>query len=299
MKPVSSDTRAKSAAITMGVGMGVNLVLFAVKMYVGLASSSISVLMDAFNNLGDVAACLIAVFSFLLSVKKSGKGIDYGYGRMEYIADFIMAVIVCVVGAEFLYLASERFVLPYLLTFTWLYFGIIAAAALVKVGLGFFYRFRNKGIDSSVLKASSLDSFTDVGLTVMSLIGFGLNQYSKLRLDAVFGFIISAIVIVNGIKLLVSSVRTLMGGKIPDEERERIREVCLSEESIQDIVRLAKHDYGANYCELIVEAVFTKDVNSATMTSTVTRLGARLKEEFGYEPKICINTTTTSEDTER
>lgn len=284
-----ASQRARSAMVTMGVGLGVNIALFIVKLYVGLASNSLAVMGDALNNLGDTIACSIAVISFALVAKSRDDKLEFGYGRMEYLASFLMAMIVCAVGAGFIYSAVERLILPYLMTFTWLYFGIIAATAAVKAGLGIFYRMRNKSVDSGVLRAAALDSFTDVGITVMSLIGFSLNRYAKLRLDAVFGLVISGIMLFNGIKLLVSSIKTLLGDKIDASEREKIGALCMSYDCVSEIKSVHLHKYGAGYAELIIEAVFTSGENYDIISTAVEELTALLKKEFGYEPKICIS----------
>lgn len=282
-----NNKRANGAILTMSVGLAVNIVLFGVKLFVGLACNSISILSDAINNLGDTLACIISVLSFVM-LKKRSRDLSFGYGRMEYVADFLMAIIVCCVGGGFLYTAVERMILVSLLTFTWRYFIIIAITALIKIGLGVFYLYRNKNTDSGVLKASVIDSFTDAGITAMTLIGYGLNRYAKLRIDAVFGIAISAFMLVNGIKLLVSSVKILLGEKIKEDEKKRITEICKKQTCVEEIKGMNLHKYGAEYEELVIDAVFTKGKNYDIITNAVDEISAEIKEEFGYEPKICI-----------
>lgn len=282
-----NNKRANGAILTMSVGLAVNIVLFGVKLFVGLACNSISILSDAINNLGDTLACIISVLSFVM-LKKRSRDLSFGYGRMEYVADFLMAIIVCCVGGGFLYTAVERMILVSLLTFTWRYFIIIAITALIKIGLGVFYLYRNKNTDSGVLKASAIDSFTDAGITAMTLIGYGLNRYAKLRIDAVFGIAISAFMLVNGIKLLVSSVKILLGEKIKEDEKKRITEICKKQTCVEEIKGINLHKYGAEYEELVIDAVFTKGKNYDIITNAVDEISAEIKEEFGYEPKICI-----------
>lgn len=281
--------RANSAILTMSIGLGINFLLFIVKIYVGLSSNSLAVMSDAINNLGDTFSCIIAVISFALVKKGKDGKLAFGYGRMEFLSDFLMAVIVCVVAAGFVYSAVERMVLPYLMTFTWFYFGIIAFTALVKVGMVFFYRYRNKRVNSGVLRASAFDSVTDVGITVMSLIGFSLNRYAKLRIDAIFGLIISGIMIFNGIKLLISSVRTLLGEKTNEADVKKVSEILLSFEQVKEVTNVVLHNYGAQYKELVVEVIFTSEENYDIISNIAEEAKVKIKKEFGYEPKICIS----------
>ena len=282
------DKRTKSATITMCIGCGVNLALFFVKLYVGLASNSLPVLGDGINNLADTLTCVIVVASFLIVRKKSSGAVPYGYGRMEYIADFLMSVIVCIVGAALVYLAVERLMLPYLLTFNWLFFGIIAATAVVKILLGLFYRWRNRGVDSGVIKGAMLDSFTDAGITVTTLIGFSLTRYAGLRLDGIFGLIVAAVIIVNGAKLLVSSTRTLLG-RPPDEKIvEEITALVTQREAFSEVKSLHLHEYGSAYKELVIEVVLTEETKYDIIKKTVADLTDEIGEKYGVIAKICI-----------
>lgn len=283
------NKRANYAIVTLAVALATDLALFFIKLYIGLSSNSLAILSDAINNLSDTFACAIAIVSFAIIKKNNDGRLAYGYGRMEYVADFMMSVIICIVGFAFVYLAVERLILPSIMIFSWLYFGIVSATALVKVGLGFFFRYRNKRVDSGVLRASELDSFADAGITVMSLIGFALNRYAKLRIDAVFGLIISGIMIFNGIKLLIHSVKTLLGEKLDKEVCEEIRELCKAYESVEQIREINVHRYGAGYTELVVNAVFTSGINYDIIVKDVEDLTAVLKEKYGFEPKICIS----------
>lgn len=282
-----SKKRANGAIVTLSIGLAVNVVLFVTKLFVGLACNSISILSDAINNLGDTFACSIGIISFVL-LKKRSENLSFGYGRMEYVADFLMAIIVCCVGGGFLYTAIERMILAYLLAFSWIYFAIIAVTALIKIGLGFFYLIRNKKTNSGVLKASAIDSFTDAGITAMTLMGYGLNRYAKLRIDAIFGIAISVFMLINGIKLLVDSIRILLGEKMKENEVEGIKEICEKQPSVKEVKDMNLHKYGEEYEELVIDAVFTKDENYDTILHTVDEMSKEIKEKYGYFPKICI-----------
>ncbi len=285
----SGKERINKAVAAIVLGILVNLALFAVKLYIGLSSNSLSVMTDAVNNLSDSLGFIIAAAGFSFLRKKAAGEMVYGYGRVEYLADFVIATVVCIVGASFLYLAVERFVLPYLLVFTWNYFAIIASTVVVKILLGLFFRFFNKRVDSGVLKGASLDSFTDAGVTTMSLIGFSLNRYANLRLDAVFGLIIGVIMLINGIKLLISAAKKILGEKISSDREREIREICLSHDEVAEIKSLSLHDYGAENKQLVLELIFTKEETFDIIDKVIGEITETLSEKFRYDTKICLS----------
>ena len=65
--------------------------------------------------------------------------------------------------------------------------------------------------DSLILKTISTDSFSDCGVTVMTLLSFVLSEYSGLRADAVFGLAVSVLIIVNAVRLVKASAERLLG----------------------------------------------------------------------------------------
>ena len=286
--PLTGRGRTRRAVLTVLAGGVVNLILFFVKLYIGLASNSLAILTDAVNNLSDSAGFAIAALGFSAVSRKADGVFSYGYGRAEYLADFVVAAIVCLVGASFLYKAVERFVLPYLMTFTWTYFAVIAATVAVKILLGFFFKSSNKRIDSGVLKGASLDSFIDSGITAMTLIGFALNRYSKLRLDAVFGLVIGVIMIANGVKLLFSAAKKLLGTKLSSETEKDIADMCASCSERLEVRSVGLHDYGAENKQLVIEAVFTNEKDFDRIINITEEISRKIKEKYGYDAKVCV-----------
>lgn len=286
--PFTGRGRTRRAVLTVLAGGAVNLILFFVKLYIGLASNSLAILTDAVNNLSDSAGFAIAALGFSAVSRKADGVFSYGYGRAEYLADFVVAAIVCLVGASFLYKAVERFVLPYLMTFTWGYFAVIAATVAVKILLGFFFRHSNKRIDSGVLKGASLDSFLDAGITIMSLTGFALNRYSKLRLDAVFGLVIGVLMMLNGLKLLFSAAKKLLGTRLPTETEKAVADICASCSGSVEVRSLALHDYGAENKQLVIEVVFTNEKDFDRIINITEEISRKIKEKYGYDTKVCV-----------
>lgn len=286
--PLTGRERTRRAVLTVLAGGAVNLILFFVKLYIGLASNSLAILTDAVNNLSDSLGFAIAALGFSAVSRRADGVFSYGYGRAEYLADFIVAVIVCAVGASFLYKAVERFVLPYLMTFTWGYFAVIAATVAVKLLLGVYFRKADSRINSGTLKGASLDSFIDAGITAMTLIGFALNRYSKLRLDALFGLVIGVIMIVNGLKLLFSAAKKLLGTKLSRETEKDIADICASCGDSIGVRSVALHDYGAENKQLVIDAVFTNEKDFDKIINITEEISRKVKEKYGYDTKVCV-----------
>ena len=74
------------------IGAVLNILLFFVKLYVGISSNSLSVYCDAINNLGDTFACLIALLGFVIA-KKTGEKKQL---KIQSLCTFVISMIICI-----------------------------------------------------------------------------------------------------------------------------------------------------------------------------------------------------------
>ena len=65
------------------VGIVCNILLASVKLMIGIASSSASIVADAVNNIADVISSAVGVLASFISGKKTDSSHPFGYGRDE------------------------------------------------------------------------------------------------------------------------------------------------------------------------------------------------------------------------
>ena len=76
------------------VGIVANVLLFAIKLVIGLLCGSISIIADSLNNLSDSGSNALTVVGYTISGKPADKDHPYGHARMEYLASLFISVIV-------------------------------------------------------------------------------------------------------------------------------------------------------------------------------------------------------------
>ncbi|MFH1176019.1 MAG: cation diffusion facilitator family transporter [Acidobacteriota bacterium] len=74
------------------VSIGINLVVFAVKIVPGVLIGSIALIADAFHSLGDVLSSIVVILGFKLSARPSDPEHPFGHGRAESIACLVVAL---------------------------------------------------------------------------------------------------------------------------------------------------------------------------------------------------------------
>jgi cation diffusion facilitator family transporter len=282
-------TRNKQTIVAAAVGISVNLVLCALKIYIGLSANSISILYDGVNNLLDCFYFGIVILSFGLMNRKPTERTPFGFGRMEYIAGFFMSVIILATGGIFAFSALERTLYPFLMIFTWLNFGLLAGSVAVKIILAAYFHAANSRIKSDVVKGAQIDSFTDACLTLMTLIGFSLTRYAQLRIDGIIGIIISAAIVAEGVKLLIGNSRNLLGKRLDGAVEDGIRTIAGQYGVIAETRSLKLHDYGAGKEEIILELVFTSGNDFDIINKVIGEIAREAESKFGKPLKICVS----------
>ena len=264
--------RAKKSILLIAIGIFVNVALAITKMYVGLSSNSLCIMLDSVNSFFDVLTC-VATLAFLVALlfPRSDKA-PYGYGRGEYLAGFIVSVVSVVVGGLFFLRSINRLAMPEPVWFSVQNCALICATLPVKLAMGLTYYFCNKKLHSSAVKAIMLDSFLDIGVTATSIVSFAISSRVDYAVDAIFGIVISVIIVVFAVKMVADNVRSIVVGDGAKQEREAVDEICRAHE-----VRLEKlvlHDYGysAKAGEAIVDC--SEDVLESLHDETLEKTGA-------------------------
>ena len=240
------EKRLRTGKLAGIVGIAANILLFIVKVLIGIFTGSIAAVADAINNLSDAGSSVFVLVGYHLSGKPADKEHPYGHARMEYLCGLFISVIITVLGIELLRdSASKLFSGGSSAEFSLIAIITMAVTMLGKAGLAIFNFIMAKKIDSDTLKATAIDSIGDIFATGAVVAGMLLTPVTGKYTDAVLGAAIAVYIIVLGIKLVRESSDTLLG-KAPDKELVAdIVAKIRSYEGVLGIHDLVIHSYGA------------------------------------------------------
>ena len=94
------------------VGIGLNILLFAGKLFAGTLSGSVAITADAFNNLSDAGSSVVTLLGFRLAGKKPDPHHPFGHGRLEYVSGLIVAGLILLMGVELAKTSVEKILHP-------------------------------------------------------------------------------------------------------------------------------------------------------------------------------------------
>lgn len=226
------------------VGIFCNLMLCIGKFIAGIVSGSLSVTADAVNNLSDASSSIISLIGFKLSEKSADKEHPYGHGRYEYLAGFIVAALIMVIGAELLRDGIAKIIEPTEIEFGVVPLAVLTVSILVKLWMMAFNRKMGKKINSETLIATAADSRNDVISTSAVLIALVISHFCSIELDGIMGAAVAVFILYSGICLVRDALDPLLGKAPSAELVEKIREKIMSYDGVLGTHDLMIHDYG-------------------------------------------------------
>ncbi|MBQ3416325.1 MAG: cation transporter [Ruminococcus sp.] len=236
--------REKIIVRTSVIGILANIFLAAFKAAVGLLSNSISVVLDAVNNLSDALSSVITIIGTKLSSKPADKKHPLGHGRAEYLTAMLIAALVLYAGITSLIESVKKIITPETPDYSTVSLIIISVAVVVKIVLGLYVSKTGKKVNSDSLKNSGKDALLDAVISTSVLLAAVIFLIWHISLEAYLGAIISLVIIKSGIDMFRETISEILGKRIDAELSKQIKEDVCSFEEVKGAYDLVLHSYG-------------------------------------------------------
>lgn len=237
-------TRERVARAASVLGIAANLLLFLLKLTVGLLFQSVSVTADAVNNLTDSASSIVTLVGFKLASKPADAEHPFGHARIEYLAGMIVSFLVIFLGLQLGMTAAQRIAEPVRSALSAAAFAALVLSILVKVLLMLFYRSVARQIRSEAMDAVSKDCRNDVVATAAVLVGAAVTRLSGVDLDGWLGAAVALFIVLSGVELIRETADPLLGLAPSAALIESVRARLLASPGVLGMHDLLVHSYG-------------------------------------------------------
>ncbi|MEE9202465.1 MAG: cation diffusion facilitator family transporter [Dehalococcoidia bacterium] len=210
-------TRAKTRAAALSIAS--NSVLILVKIGVGLAMGSISVVAEGLHSMLDLMAAIIAFFGIRIASRPPDSEHPFGHGKAESVSAGIEGGLIFLAAAVIVFEAGRRIFAGVSLQLLEVGMGVMLLSAAVNIGVS-RYLFRvARRTESVALEADAWHLTTDVytslgvlaGLVVVRLTGFNL-------LDPLIAMGVAGLIVKAAWDVTRKSWMGLLDERLPAEE---------------------------------------------------------------------------------
>ena len=262
-------------------GIFTNLVLGIIKLVIGLISHSVSIMADAANNIADTASSILTIIGFKLSNKKPDKDHPYGYARYEYVAGFVIAILMLIMGLTFAKEALIKVFNPEELVINWITYLILVIAIIGKGIQMLVYLDFSKAINSNTLKANAVDTRNDIISTTAMLISMIIMGIFKINIDGLLGLAVSGFVIYSSVNMIKEVLEPIIGIIPTEEQVKEITEKLLKYEYVEGIHDLVIHNYGVHNDFVTVHVEFDSKMDIMKAHDFIDNIEKDFKDELG------------------
>ena len=260
-KTEDSAVRSRIGALSGGVGIAVNILLFLGKLLAGILSGSVSIMADAMNNLSDASGSILTLIGFRLAGKPADEHHPYGHARFEYLSGLAIAAMIMFIAFELGRSSASKILHPEMVTLTAVTGILLVLSIAVKLWLCRFNQKLGNLIRSKTLLAAAVDSRNDCITTAVVLAAALVERFLDFRVDGIMGLCVALFIFRSGWGLAKETISTLLGESANPELRQKIVEYVSSRPKVMGYHDLMVHDYGPGrqYASLHVEMDYRED----------------------------------------
>ena len=288
--------RERYGILSGAVGIVLNLLLSAGKLFAGLMTGSISITADAFNNLSDAGSSVVTLVGFKLAGQKADDGHPFGHGRMEYLAGLLVSLMILLVGVELGRSSIGKILHPEAVDFSLVSTGILAASILVKLWMGQFNRGLGRKIGSAAMAATAADSLSDAVATAAVLAGTLVNRFAHVNIDGWVGLAVAVFILRSGWGAAKDTINPLLGESPDPELVKQLRDLVLSHPQVVGMHDLIIHDYGPGRRLCSFHAEVPQDADILDAHDAIDHIEREIKEKFGIETTVHMDPIATADE---
>jgi cation diffusion facilitator family transporter len=281
MKPEESKLAARAGWISILV----NILLFGLKYWAGIASGSVAIIADAWHTLSDSITSVIVVISVWIASRPPDEEHPFGHGRAEILATTIIGVLLAVIAVEFSIESVQRLVRREAANYGTLAIVVTALSVGAKEGLARYSIIIGKKTGSRSLKADAWHHRSDAISSVVILAGIFLNKFIW-WIDGAMGILVALLILHAAYGILMEVFHAFLGEKPNKQIVNKINEICTKHyESAVYPHHIHVHHYG-EHTEMTFHIKLEKSLSLEGAHNITSMIEDDIRTELGIEATI-------------
>ena len=288
-------TREKKIYNVTIVGSVGNLLLMVFKFVAGIIGHSSAMIADAIHSLSDFLTDLVVLVFVRISAKPQDESHDYGHGKFEAIASFLIGLALMAVAGGIIYAGGEKFVSwlkgSQLEAPTMLALWAALVSIVVKEGLYQYTAHWGKHLNSSVMVSNAWHHRSDALSSLGSAVGIGgaiLLGDRWTILDPLASIIVGILLIKVAVDLLKTNIGELTDSSLPADTEDKIIKLIESLPDVREPHNLRTRRIGNRFA-IEVHVVMDGDRSLNEAHDRATAIEQKLKEEFGEQTHVTVH----------
>jgi cation diffusion facilitator family transporter len=261
--------------------LGLNILLFLIKISVGIISNSIALISEAVNSFTDIISSIAIKFSVMISSQKPDSKHQFGHTAAQPIATFIVAILAGVLGLNIVQESIKRIITPPEIKVTFWVYSVLGITIITKILMNRYQRYIGKKYNSPAVRAQAVDSINDVLASLIALFGILGVQIGYPRIDGVGGFLVAFFIFRSGYEIAKENIDYLMHKSADENLIIEIVSRTLKIKGVEGFNDLRSHYVGDKFhVEIHIE------VNKSATTQESHDIGKQVQYSIEALPEV-------------
>ena len=262
-----------------------NILLFGLKLWVGMMAGSVAMIADAWHTLSDTLTSAIVLVGFWISGKPKDKEHPFGHGRADLIGAIIIATLLALVGFNFLKESYLQLRDRQPANFSQIAIIVFVISVILKEGLAQFSIWAGRKVDSQALIADGWHHRSDAIASLLIVIGALFGRFAW-WIDGVLGFLVSLLIIYAAYDIMRDASHGLLGEPMEQKLEQRMQQIVKTiAPDVSEMHHPHVHKYG-DHIEVTLHLRMDENYSLQQAHDIVTKIEDELRNRLNIEPTI-------------
>ena len=223
-------TRATIASVCTGTFLAI------IKLIAYLLTGSVALLTSLVDSVLDIIASVINMIAVRHSLTPADEEHRFGHGKIESLAGLAQSAFISGSAVFVMVEAFNRLISPSPVSHGPVGIGVMVVSIVLTILLVQYQRYVIRKTASVAISADSLHYVSDLFFNASVILAIFLSYYYDLPLaDPLFAIAIAICILVSAWKIVINALDQLMDRELPDEDREKIRQIALTHPDVLDV----------------------------------------------------------------
>ncbi|MCR5712929.1 MAG: cation diffusion facilitator family transporter [Prevotella sp.] len=277
------------------VGSAGNAALLTFKFIAGILGNSSAMIADAVHSLSDFVTDILVLVFVSISAKPQDRSHDYGHGKFETIASFLIGLAL-IVAATGIVVSGTLKLLSWwggseLEAPGWIALWAALFSIAIKEMLFQYTIWRAKELDSQVMIANAWHHRSDALSSIGAALGIGLAIWLGQRwtvLDPIASIVVGLMLVKVAYDLLKTSVNELTESSLPPETEQEILQIVQSFDDVRQPHHLCTRRIGSRIA-IEIHVRMDGGLSLNAVHERATTIERKLKERFGPDTHVSLH----------
>jgi cation diffusion facilitator family transporter len=200
------------------VVLALNITVSIMKLVMGYAMSSASVIADGFHSFSDGSSNVLGLIGTTIAAKPADKEHPYGHKKFETLTALGITAMLFMVSVNIIKNGIDKLQNPSVPQVDWFGIGVMIFTIAVNIFVVVYETREGKRLHSDVLVSDALHTKSDILVSFSVLLSLLFVRWGFPFLDPIMSFVIALVIIKAAIEIFINASRVLCDATVVDPE---------------------------------------------------------------------------------